>query len=273
MKRKGSLVLPFLLLCLFSTIVKCQVNITGKPGLIYVPSADSARDGTFRMGYNFNPAKYAFGRRDIIHSEGIVYANLAILPRLEINMNFLRVIRRTSDGKRIRQGLGDRMLDIRYLILKETKNRPSLAIVITSPFGIGGPLLTHVLTSTKNFKLSEEWQLGATVGVGSPYFVYRDAGNLTSSNIFGDFKWQKKSGYKQNANYLVGPFGGAVLQYRKKLGLMAEYDGNHINVGAYGVLFKRWTLQAGLLNGDGFTAGTSYAFALMKPSKPLRNKK
>ena len=271
LKRKGSLVLPFLLLCLGWKPLLAQTNLSGKPGLIYIPSAAETKDGEFRIGYNYNPKNYGLRHQGGGKSEQIWYVNLAILRRLEVNLNLLQGIDR--NGHKIKDGLGDRQLDLRYLLFRETARRPSIAIIMSSPFTIDAALMTHALVATKRIDLSAGWGMEVSLGVGSPYYFYRNVNNLQNSNILKGYKWQKKSNDRYDNNYLVGPFGGVVLHYRKKLGLMAEYDGNHINVGAYGLLFKRWTIQAGLLNGDGFTAGTSYAFALMKPSKPLRNKK
>ena len=51
---------------------------------------------------------------------------------------------------------------------------------------------------------------------------------------------------------------------------MVEWDSQHLNVGAYALLFKHWTIQAGLLNGDQLTAGTSYSVPLLRLPKRLR---
>jgi len=266
---KGRIVLSFLL---FWTIlsngnVEGQVNISGKPGLVYVPSALMSEEGSLRLGAAYNPVDYGFRRRGR-NAERILYANLVILPRLEVNLNFLQLI--GTDQYPVREALGDRQLDLRYLLLKETARRPSVAIVMSSPFTIDAALLTHVVVATKTFRLNENFQTLVTAGVGSPYFVYRDAGNLASSSVLEDFKWQKKSEYRYNNHYLVGPFGGVQVEFREKVGFMLEFDSKHINLGAYATLFRRWNVQAGLLNFDQVTLGTSYTFSLLKPSQRLK---
>ncbi len=170
----------------------------------------------------------------------------------------------------VRQGLGDRQLDLRYVVLKETAKRPSLAVIMSSPFTIDAALLTQVVVATKGFTLGRDLRATVTAGLGSPYFVYRDAGNLTSSSVLEGFKWQKKSEYRYNNHYLEGPFGGVQLDYKKKAGLMVEYDSKHLNVGAYALLFHRWNVQAGLINLDQITLGTSYRFSLLNPSKKVK---
>jgi hypothetical protein len=267
LKRKGSSVLPFLLLFAGVLPVSAQINLSGKPGLIYIPSAVETPDGTFRLGYNYNPKEYAL-RYPYKNPERVIYANLTLLNRLDVNFNFLQLIR-TDQNKKIRQGLGDRQLDLRYLLFKEKKFRPAIALVMSSPFTIDAAMLTHTLVATKNLLINEQLSVDVSAGYGSPWFVYRDVKNLENVSILEGFKWQKKSRYIHNNGYLVGPFGGAVLHFRKKMGLMVEYDSKNINVGLYGLLFNRWTVQAGLLNADQVTFGTSYSFNLLKPSKRL----
>jgi hypothetical protein len=244
-----------------------QVNISGKPGLLYVPSATLSEDGALRIGVAYNPVKYGFRGRGR-NADRIVYANLTVLPRLEINVNLLQMI--GTEQNSVREALGDRQLDLRYLLVKETHRRPSVAVIMSSPFTIDAALLTHVIVATKTVKLSESVKAMVTVGVGSPYFVYRDVSNLASYNVFEGYKWQKKSEYKYNHHYLVGLFGGVRLDFRRKAGLLLEYDSRYVNVGAYATLLKSWQLQAGLINFDQVTLGTSYVFPLLKPSKRLK---
>lgn len=266
LKRKGSYLLPFLLLLIGVLPASAQINLSGKPGLIYIPSAEETADGTFRLGYNYNPLKYAL-RYPYKNPERVLFANVTLLKRLDVNLNFLQLVK--VDGKKVRQGLGDRQLDLRYLLFKETKKRPSIALVMSSPFTIDAALLTHAVVATKKLELTHNFGLDLTAGYGSPWFVFRDVKNLENVSIFEGFKWQKKSDYIHNNGYLVGPFGGAAVHFRRKLGLMVEYDSKNINIGLYGLLFNRWTVQAGLLNADQVTVGTSYSFSLLKPSKRL----
>ncbi|WP_228713817.1 YjbH domain-containing protein [Arundinibacter roseus] len=259
--------LSFLLLWGLSVPGWAQVNISGKSGLMYIPTATATEDGALRLGVAYNPIDYGLRRRGR-NAERIVYANLTILKRLEINMNFLQLI--STDQFPVREALGDRQLDVRYLLLTETKKRPSVAIVMSSPFTIDAAMLTHVIVATKSLKLQPDWDLKVTAGLGSPYFFYRNVGNLTSASIFEGFKWQKKSEYRYNNHYLVGPFGGVQLAFRDKVGVMAEFDSKFVNIGLYGTLFKRWNVQAGLINFDQVTLGTSWQFSLLNPSKRLK---
>jgi hypothetical protein len=244
-----------------------QVNNSGKPGLIFTPSAVETEVGLFRFGYNYVPIDYSLRGRHK-NPERVIYANITILPRLEVTASLLQKI--STDTRKVREAIGDRQLDLRYLILKEKTSRPSLAVVVTTPFTIDGAMLTHALIATKNFKFTETLKLEMSLGYGSPYYLYRDEPNLTNSSILSNFKWQKKSEDKFKNHYLQGPFGGAVLHYRNIGGVMAEYDSQNINIGAYARLFKAWTIQAGLLNFDQVTVGTSVAVSLLKPSGRLK---
>jgi hypothetical protein len=264
---RGSVILPFLLLLINVQQVLAQVNLSGKPGLMFTPNAVETEDGLLRLGYNYNPIRYALRGRNK-NPERILYANLTVLPRLEVNINFLQMI--STSTRKVKEALGDRQLDLRYLILKEKKNRPSLAVVLTTPFTIDGAMLTHALVATKNIAVNQDFNLEVSAGYGSPYYLYRDESNLQNSSILSNLTWQKKSEDRYKNHYLQGPFGGAALRYRKWAGVMAEYDSKHLNAGAFVTLFKRWTIQAGLLNGDQVMFGTSYAVNLFKTSKKIQ---
>lgn len=265
LKRKGAKWLPFLFI-LLGHLSFGQMNLSGKSGLMYIPDAAEIYDGTFRLGYNYNPVNYGL-RNNMKNPERFFFGNLTIIPRLDISLSFLQMI--STDTYKVKEALGDRQLDVRYLLAKEHKKSPSVAIALSTPFTIDAAMLTQVIVATKHFKLSEDVGLEATAGYGSPYFLYREEGNLTNSNIFSNMKWQKKSEYRYNNGYLTGPFGGIKLDYQKKAGIMAEWDSQKLNVGAYGVIRKRWTVQAGLLNFDQVMFGSSFAVDLFKPTRKI----
>ena len=264
---KGRLaVLPLLLVLVSVEVGCCQVNLSGKPGLIYVPSAAFTEDGLLTVGVNYNPAKYALSETGK-NAERVLFANLTILPRLDIGVSLLKPLATTQHP--VIKDIGDRQLDVKYLLFKEKRFFPSVAVIMSSPFTIDASMLTHVVVGSKTVEWNGGWKTVLTAGVGSPYFVYRRASLYTNSNIFSSFKWQKKSEYLHDNHYLVGLFGGLQLDFRRKAGFMLEYDSQHLNAGVYANLFKRWNVQAGLLNFDRVAFGTAYSFALLKPSKRL----
>jgi hypothetical protein len=263
--RKANMwVLVLLALCMRLPL-HAQTNISGKPGLIYIPSARLTEDGAFQFGYHFNPIRYGF-RFNRRNSEGIYFANLALLPRLEINVNLLRV---NNELKRGQKGIGDRQLDIKYLLLKETPRRPSVAILLSAPFGIDNSLSTNAVVASKTLRLGPRLFADVTAGFGSPVYIQRDESEKSNYDIFENLEIVKK---KELAyRYLSGPFGGFALRFDNKVGLMAEWDSQHFNTGVYATLFKRWTVQAGILNFDQITFGTSYAVNMLTLPKRLRN--
>lgn len=257
--------IPILLALCMSLHLHAQTNISGKPGLIYIPSAQLTQDGAFQFGYHFNPIRYGF-RYNRRNSEGIYFANLTLLPRLEINVNLLRV---NNELKRGQKGIGDRQLDIKYLLLKETPKRPSVAIVLSAPFGIDNSLSTNAVVASKTFRLGARLHADVTAGFGSPVYIQRDESEKSNYDIFENLEIVKKK--KLAYRYLSGPFGGFNLRLDNKVGLMAEWDSQHFNAGLYTTLFKRWTIQAGILNFDQITFGTSYAVNMLTLPQKFRS--
>jgi hypothetical protein len=254
----------FILICLFSfpKHAAAQKNLSGKNGIIYIPTAVESQDGDFSFGYNYNPIEYALRGKNK-YAEQILFANLDILPRLQVSFLLLQ---QRKDGKRIpRDGIGDRQLDIRYQILKEGKYKPALALILSSPFTIDAALQTHVLVATKTLKLSD-FAISPTLGVGSPYYLFRDEKNLNNGDIFSKFTWQKKSEDRFKNNYLTGVFGGIKCSYQDKINLMAEWDGQKMNTGIAAKFFKKLETQVCVLNFDKLYVGVSYTVNL-KASK------
>lgn len=261
--RKGNL--PFLLILFVNTPLFAQMNFSGKPGLLNIPTAIETKSGSLIAGYAYNPVKYSF-RRNGIQSESIYYVNLTILSRLDLNLNLMRM---NGETRFQDKGIGDRQLDFKYLILKEKTYQPSLALYLSMPFAIDNSFTTNALVATKTFRLSKNLFAEVTGGYGSPVYIKRTDSEKENSNIFSNLKIQNKN--KENRyKYLSGPIGGLNLRYQNKGGVMLEWDSRHFNIGAYGKLFKKWTIQAGVINFDQVTFGTSYALNLKTLPKRLK---
>ncbi|MCK8493750.1 YjbH domain-containing protein [Spirosoma sp. RP8] len=254
------------LLCgMYSTRLWAQVNVSGKLGLIYIPTAEVQEDGTFSAGYAYNPKNYAF-RFYKKNSESIAFVNLAFLPRFEVNINLLNP---NGPIPFMGKGIGDRQIDLKYVVLTEKAKRPSVAVILSAPFGIDNSLITNAVVATKHLTLTKSITAAVTVGVGSPYSIYRaEVKNSQNSDILSGFTLTDKR--DKPYYYLAGPIGGVKFDFAKKGGVMVEWDSQHLNVGAYALLFKHWTVQAGLLNGDQLTLGTSCAFNVLRLPKGLR---
>ncbi|WP_158552539.1 YjbH domain-containing protein [Spirosoma telluris] len=251
---------------------QAQVNISGKAGLLNIPTARVLNDGTFYIGYHYNPSNYDPRANDPNksvnvaekQSSSIYYMTLALLPRLEINLNIFRINGYIPLKAR---GIGDRQFDIKYAVLTERPRRPSVAVIVSAPFGIDNSLVTYAAVATKNITLSETVTTEVTVGFGSPYYFDRSDNVGNDFDIFSNYKLQNKN--DRPNPYLSGPFGGASFTYKKKAGGMIEWDSRHLNLGAYATLFNHWTVQAGVINFDQITFGTSYSVSLFHLPKRL----
>lgn len=262
-RKAGTILLILLILIGFNKSAWAQVNIAGKPGLLYIPSARLLDDGAFWIGCNYNPNQYAF-RFTKTNSESIYFINLSVLPRLEINLSLLMP---NGPVHFWDKGIGDRQLDVKYVVLTERAYRPAVALILSAPFGIDNSLVTYAIAATKTVVLTPDISAEVTGGLSSPYFVYRDERNDQNSGIFSKFTWSNKR--DKPYYYLAGPFGGVVLRYKSNNGLLIEWDSQHLNVGAYTTLFKHWTIQGGLLNGNQVTVGTSFSLSLLRRQKPV----
>jgi len=266
-----------LTVCLFiSTSSLAQVNISGKPGLMNIPTARILADGTFQIGYHYNPSNYdprindpnkVVSNNVTFQSGSIYYATLAVLPRLEINLNIFHV---NGELPLKARGIGDRQLDVKYAVLTESNRRPSVALILSTPFGVDNSLVTYAVAATKNYTLSESISAELTAGFGSPYYFDRSDNKGNNFDIFSNYKLHNKN--ERPNPYLSGPFGGVAIRYNQKVGGMIEWDSRHLNLGAYAKLFDRWTIQAGVINFDQVTFGTSYATSLKGLPNRLRKR-
>lgn len=231
-----------------------QRNLSGKKGLIYIPTAEESLDADWSIGCTYNPLKYSLRNRR--WAEQIFYTNLTLLPRLQVSILLLQQRR---DGKvRKGDGIGDRQVDLRYQILKESKLKPALSIIISSPFSIDAALQTHVLVASKTFSKNNISFL-PSIGIGSPYALIRTEDNKTNGNVFSQIELQKKSESEYFNGHLIGLFGGIKCSLYKNYHFLAEWDGQKINAGFSATFFKRLNAQISILNFDQASFGFSYA--------------
>lgn len=255
-QAKKLIIVTFLLVFgLVSPRLYSQRNISGKPGYFNVPSAASTEDGLLCLGYTYNPKAYSLRSPGKL-PEQVLYANLVLLPTLDVTFSLLQV---RSNGKRLKsEALGDRQFDIRWRAIKEKKYRPSIAFVMTNPFTIDGAMVTQAIVATKHFEINKLWTAEVTGGYGSNYYVFREESNSTNGNIFSKFTLQKKSVDRFQNNYLVGILAGGKIAFKNKVGVIAEWDGLKMNGGGFVQLFKHLNFQAGILNGDQWMFGASF---------------
>lgn len=255
---RGGFWLPFVFLLSYH-LVTAQVNIAGKKGLLFIPTAEEAEDGVFTLSAVTIPPSYSFTRQNQLYGNVIYVAGLTVLPRLDIQFQFINLYR-TANAPKIPLGLGDRQLDFRYLLVRETEKRPSVALSATFPFSKLAPTSSTALVATKTWRQEKEVQIQGSLGYGLPIYFFRDESNLNNYN----FTTLMRVGTKNaETDYLVGIFGGVKLSYRQKVGVMGEWDGQHANVGVYATVFRRFTAQVGLINGDRLSGGITFQQRLM----------
>ena len=256
---RGGFWLPFVFLFSYH-VSMAQVNIAGKKGLLFIPTAEETEDGLFTLSAVTIPPPYSFTRQNQLYGNVIYVAGLTVVPRLDIQFQFINVYG-TNNAPKIPLGLGDRQLDFRYLVVRETPKRPSVAVSATFPFSKFAPTSSTAFVATKNWRQTKEVQIQASLGYGLPIYFFRDESNLNNYNFTTLMRMGKKN---PDTDYLVGVFGGIKLSYQQKVGVLGEWDGQHVNVGAYATLFRRITAQVGLINGQRLSGGITFQQHLME---------
>lgn len=179
-------------------------TLYGTPGLIDMPTAQSAEDSEF--GVNVSTFK------------GQVRNTLTfqITPRLSGSFRYSTIDNFTATGER----LWDRSFDLRYRFLDETEYRPAMAIGLQDFVGTG-VYSGEYLVATKSFGD----RLTVTAGIGW--------GRLGSYNSFGSPFGPRPSstpttgGQANFGSWFRGPaafFGGLSYEVNDKLTFKAEYS-------------------------------------------------
>lgn len=256
---RGGFWLPFVFFIWVFSAGYGQVNISGKRGLMFIPTAEAMPDGAFLLQAAYLPASQSFFARNI-HSNTNYVASLQVLPRVGVQFFINRANAPTSQFK---QGLGDRQIDFSFLLIKETKTLPAVSLITTFPFAIFPPLSMGALVATKNVELGA-FHIQPTLGWDNPWVLYRDEDNLNNSRFFSEFTFKRKVKGERGGQFLFGPFGGLKVSYRHHAGLMAEWTGQQFHVGAYATVAKRLTLQGGRLSAGAWMASVSYQTPLVK---------
>ncbi len=204
--------------------------------MVLVPEARILDDKTFTYGFHTNPKKYLL--IDLPEREGdfeyVNSINIGFFPRVNILLNLTQINNaRTSDG------IGDRSVQVSFLLLKETEKLPSMVLNLDAPMGINQFLASNNLLVSKEYRLNQ-LSIVPTLGYGIPYLFARrvsDGSNLLSE--FGEARLRRK-----DSNYLRGLFGGLRFNFQQRLGLNMEFDGKKINSGLHLKALDRIYLSA-----------------------------
>ncbi|MBD3384527.1 hypothetical protein GF407_06315 [candidate division KSB1 bacterium] len=222
----------FILLCSLQALAAGS-NLVGNSGMILTPTARMLPDGHFRFGYGQLPWPYTYIEQGE-HDELFYHGSIAFLPFLELMFGIVNPLGREW-------GIGDRTASIRIQVLKESEQKPALVIGTQDPFGVvaqdwAQQMNTLYFVTSKSFSLPYVKEVNVHYGHGVDWL---NAG----------------------VHYLQGPFGGVEWNAVPHTSLLAEYDGNKINLGVRGEAYN-FQLLLVWLDGKTFTGGFSYRFLL-----------
>jgi hypothetical protein len=221
------------LLLLFTQMPATAQALPGTSGLVSIPTATIATDGTVAAGVNLIAPHYHeyYGDKFDNDAAHVWFATVGFLPFVEVGLRLTRLDNETP------QALGDRMVSARVRLLGEGEYLPALAI---GAHDVMGTRLYHATyaVATKHVETAAG-RAGLTVGYGHDVL-----------------------GLRAKGRQFDGLFGGVSLAPHPWLTLMAEYDGERPNAGARLGPVHGLALLAALQNGDAVSGGLSYTFAL-----------
>ncbi len=224
-----------------------QSTQTGLNGFVAVPMAKVFDDNKIIFNFQSNNAVYKFvtesNRKPPFNNEHIYSVNLGFFPRLNI---MLSVVRDRENIQPVRQGVGDRSIQISYQVLKESKITPAIVINLTDPF-----LSTRQYQNTNHLVASKNLEFGTnkftgSIGYGVPYYVR--------------WSWnsQEREIIKNDAVFLTNWFGGIQFTHRNNKFCSLEFDGQKINWGSGIIWFDKLVTEFNLLGLKYPSLGISY---------------
>ncbi|MEG8988169.1 YjbH domain-containing protein [Ignavibacteria bacterium 4148-Me] len=225
----------FLLVIFFTSNILSQ-TIAGFSGLVTIPTGNLYSDGTLNFSFNYLNKKYvSFGN---YNEDALVYsATLAFLPFIEINTNFVYLIRHKGT-----QGIGDRSVGFRLKLMNENKHFLSISTGLNNiGTAFGGVGAIHkqsiYIVASKSYSINDELFVMGTLGHG--------------------FRGFKAADYQ-----FIGLFGGVSFTAFKNFELLVENDAERFNGAVRLTLFKHIKVLAGLMNFKDFSGGMAFSFVL-----------
>ena len=247
--RKLALFL-FIIICILVKPVSAQ-EFSGINGMMNTPTAETDSAGTFRGGFYFinsHATPDVMTCDDEKFNTGAYYIGLTPWPWIEASLGF--TLLKFHKNKNPEEPVGyynqDRRVNIKLRPLKEGRWWPAVAVGVEDLEQCFEKILKHH-GSTKFHNY---------YGVASKHLELK--GNELTAHL----------GYRyyvsdRNANRR-GVFGGLAFRPRfyRNLRVMAEWDGDCVNVGADVLLWRHLFIQAGLTNGKYFMGGVSYHYTI-----------
>ncbi|WP_209332791.1 YjbH domain-containing protein [Lunatimonas salinarum] len=229
-----------------------QVNIVGKSGAIFTPSAEWSEHNSLIFSTSYVPSAYSINKfvGGVRRTENIYSISVPVTGFMKIHANLTR-LPEIPDSI----GIGDRHFDFSFLLLKELERRPAILLVLSPNFGWANFMSQDLIVATKSFSSNRLGLIVASMGYASPFYL----GRPPHPDVFGlpnTFKFHRKK--DMDRHYLVGFFGSVKWQPRDFVALLLEHDSQKWNMG----LMLRWkeylSVQGHLLNGKdpAFTLAT-----------------
>jgi hypothetical protein len=203
------------LICYFWLLVSAfsasAQTVYGVTGLIKTPTAYTLPSGEAFLGYSNYDDRFRHEYGTTEFNQWSAYAGVGFLSFFEAGIRIVGVPDVKISSPTIKYGYYiDRMINLKFAILREKKNRPQLAIGFQDVIG------TRIFNSTyfavsKKVKLQEKVGIMVTLGYGTKF----------TKLIFSD-----PDNYR-----FIGPFGGTELNLYDRVHLMFEYDTQQFNTG------------------------------------------
>lgn len=213
----------------------------GVTGLLNIPTADMQADGTFMVGANYLPEQMLPASWN--YDSGNYFLNMTFLPCLEIG--YRCTLKKLKTGKWNQ----DRSVSLRLRPLKEGKYWPSVVVGSNDALTTGHLNMFSEVTGNRYFS--------SVYGVATKHL--RPGGHDLAFSIGWDIPFRKNTPRE-------GVFGGMSYSpaFFRLLSLMAEYDGNAVNMGGSIRFFNHFTVHLFCYNLEAVSCGIRYELALLR---------
>jgi hypothetical protein len=210
--------------------------LTGTTGLVSVPTAQMAPDGTLTVGMGLVDRQFNGYTQEVLHEYRslVHFVRIGFLPFAEVGLRLSRL--KDYDEP---QALGDRMVSVRLRVLPERAATPA---VVVGAHDIVGTRLFHALYVVGSKEMD------SIPGVGSVSAHLGYGGHL--------------QGVTARNYQFQGVFGGIAVAPRRWVVLMAEHDAEAMNAGVR-LLPGRGVALLAAVHADGaYSGGISYTHRL-----------
>ena len=221
------------------------ISLAGTSGLINIPTARVSSDQQVTIGIGYVNRHSAYLERG--HCDNFpIYIVLGYLPRLEFSAGVMFVPgQRSYDGTNTYK---DGVVSLQYLLLKERKFLPSLAIGARDIYSFI-LLNTTFIVASKTIRNHSKSGFRFHFGYGSDIIDHH-------------LGVPKKDRKFPVGHTIVGLFGGFEIQWKEKIVYMLEYDTQRINTGLRFRLKRYLDFDVCLLNMRDLSGGVNFSFDL-----------